>query len=507
MNRKVILCILDGWGIWPDGKGGDKFNGLEVATYWPELLKKYPHTQLQASESYVGLPDAQMGNSEVGHMAIGLGRVLMQDLPKIDQQFASGEIENSPLVLKAIEQLKSTQKPCHIMGLLSPGGVHSHMHHLAEAAKLLAKSGITVYVHGLLDGRDTPPQSAAIYVAEFLKAIAGYGKIHLATLGGRYYAMDRDNRWERIALAYDALVNGSAPKFSDGLQALHNSYAQKITDEFMVPVVHEAYPGMQDGDGLWMINFRSDRVRQILRSLLLGNFTQFKRARVAALGPTLAMNDYGEDLSPLIPSIFNKDTVDQSLGEVIANFSLKQLRVAETEKYAHVTFFLNGGRESPFVGEERAMIPSPNVATYDLQPEMSAVEVTQTVCTAMERDDLALIVVNYANTDMVGHTGIIAAIHRAVKCIDHCLKILEQKALEQNWVLLITADHGNVECMRETDGLTPHTAHTCNPVPFVQVNGPAQQLQPGTLADVAPTILEILKLAKPSKMTGKSLLC
>lgn len=506
MKRKVVLCILDGWGIGSN-VSSDKFDGLKAATYWPELLKKYPHTQLEASESHVGLPDAQMGNSEVGHMTIGLGRVLMQDLPKIDQQFSSREINNNPFILKAIEQLKNTQKPCHIMGLLSSGGVHSHVNHMSKAAKLLAKSGITVYVHGFLDGRDTPPQSAELYVAEFLKAIAGYSNIHLATLDGRYYAMDRDNRWERIELAYNALVNAGAPKFGNPMQAIHNSYAQNITDEFMVPTVHEAYPGMQDSDGLWMINFRSDRVRQILRSLLVSNFTQFKRERVVAFGPTLAMNDYSEDLSPLIPSIFSKDAVDQSLGEIIANSGLKQLRVAETEKYAHVTFFLNGGRESPFAGEERVMIPSPNVATYDLQPEMSATQVTQTICTAMERDDLAFIVVNYANTDMVGHTGVIAAIHQAVAFVDSCLKTLVQKAIEQNWVLLITADHGNVECMIDTDGLTPHTAHTCNPVPFVQVNGPVQQLRPGTLADVAPTILEIMNIVKPMEMTGKSLLC
>ncbi len=502
MKRKVVLCILDGWGIASDGK----YNGLQAATYWPELLKKYPHTQLQASESYVGLPDYQMGNSEVGHMTIGLGRVIFQDLPKIDQQFASGSINNNPSILKAIEQLKNSNKPCHVMGLLSPGGVHSHMRHMVNAAKLLAADGIKVFVHGFLDGRDTPPKSAAVYVEEFLKEIKDYPNLQLVSLCGRYYSMDRDNRWERIELAYDALVMAKAPKFEDAMHAIKNSYTEGVTDEFMKPSVHERYAGMQDGDGLWMINFRADRVRQLLRSLLLHDFKLFNRKQIVKFGSTLAMNDYSEDLSSLIPSIFTKVKAEKSLGEIIANQGLKQMRVSETEKYAHVTFFLNGGREKQFEGEERVMIPSPNVATYDLQPEMSAQKVTETVCAAMERDDLSLIVVNYANTDMVGHTGIIEAIHKAVSCVDNCLKTLEKKALEQDWVLLITADHGNVECMREVDGVTPHTAHTCNPVPLVQVNGPAKNLQKGTLADVAPTILDIMGIEQPAEMTGISCL-
>ncbi len=500
MKRKVVLCILDGWGI----TSTDKYNGLQAATYWPELLKKYPHTQLQASESYVGLPDLQMGNSEVGHMTIGLGRVIFQDLPKIDQQFADGSINNNQSVLKAIEQLKNSNKPCHVMGLLSPGGVHSHMRHMVHAAKLLAAAGIKVFIHGFLDGRDTPPQSAAAYVEDFLKEIQDYPNIKLASLCGRYYSMDRDNRWERSELAYDALVMANAPKFEDAIHAIKNYYTEGVTDEFMKPSVHASYPGMQDGDGLWMINFRADRVRQLLRSLLVDDFKLFNRKQIVKFSTTLAMNDYAEDLSRLIPSIFTKDKVEKSLGEIVANHGLKQMRISETEKYAHVTFFLNGGREQPFEGEERVMIPSPSVATYDLQPEMSAQKVTETVCNAMEKDDLSLIVVNYANTDMVGHTGVIEAIRKAVNCVDNCLKILEKKALEQDWVLLITADHGNVECMREVDGVTPHTAHTCNPVPLVQVNGPAKSLHKGTLADVAPTILDIMGIAQPVEMTGKS---
>jgi 2,3-bisphosphoglycerate-independent phosphoglycerate mutase len=503
VNRKVVLCILDGWGIEPN----EIFNGIKAAKHWPDFLQKYPHTQLQASDHYVGLPDGQMGNSEIGHMTIGLGRVLLQDLPKIDQAFSSGSLKANEQVLMAIKQLKDTQKPCHLVGLLSPGGVHSHMNHIIATAKLLADAGINVYVHGFLDGRDTPPKSAADYVNAFLKATSNYSNIRLASLGGRYFAMDRDNRWDRIQLAYKAIVQADAPMFSSAMQAVESSYGNGISDEFILPTIHKAYTGMQNGDGLWMINFRADRVRQFLRSLLVQDFCQFDRKKIIKFGPTLAMNEYADDLTPLIPSIFTKDAVNQSLGEIISNRDLKQLRVAETEKYAHVTFFLNGGREVPFQGEERVMIPSPQVATYDLQPEMSAAEVTKTVMQAMERDDLSLIVVNYANTDMVGHTGVIEAINKAVSYVDDCIKILEQKAIENDWILLVTADHGNAECMREDDKLTPHTAHTCNPVPFVVVNSTAKHLRTGTLADVAPTILNLMGIPQPQEMTGESLLC
>jgi 2,3-bisphosphoglycerate-independent phosphoglycerate mutase len=440
-------------------------------------------------------------------MTIGLGRVLMQDLPKIDQALSRGELKKNEKVLSAIEQLKKTQSPCHLMGLLSPGGVHSHMNHFVEVAKFLSDAGITVHVHGFLDGRDTAPKSAAGYVSEFLSVINRYSNVHLSTLGGRYFAMDRDNRWERIELAYKAVVQAKAPKFSNALQAIHTSYERDIVDEFMLPTISERYAGMQDGDGLWMLNFRSDRVRQLLRSFLVQDFCQFDRGNIVNFGPTLAMNEYAQDLNSLISSIFAKDMVDQSLGEVISKKGVKQLRIAETEKYAHVTFFFNGGQETPFLNEERIMIPSSKVATYDLQPEMSAVEVTQAVTNAMERQDLGLIVVNYANTDMVGHTGVMGATSKAVACVDSCIKILEEKAVKNNWVLLITADHGNAECMKEKDGITPHTAHTCNPVPFVLINGKESHLSDGSLADIAPTILSLLGIDQPKEMTGKSLLC
>lgn len=504
MHRKVVLCILDGWGIGLD----NSFNGIKAAKHWSTILEKYPNTQLQASDHYVGLPDGQMGNSEVGHMTIGLGRVVMQDLPKIDHAIAEKNLEQNSIVQNAIKQLKKTQKSCHVMGLLSPGGVHSHMNHMIYVAKLLDEAGITVHVHAFLDGRDTSPKSSTEYVKQFLKAIENHSNIHLASLSGRYFSMDRDNRWERTELAYKAIVQAQAPKFSSPIQAIENNYENGTTDEFITPVISEAYTGMQEEDGLWMVNFRSDRVRQILRSFLTSGFNEFKREKIIHFGPRLAMNEYAQDLTPLIPSVFEKNRVNQSLGEIISNLDLKQLRVAETEKYAHVTFFLNGGQEAPFKNEERILIPSPKVATYDLKPEMSAQEVTHAVTNAMEQKDLSLIVVNYANADMVGHTGNIEAVDHAIKCIDQCLKTLEEKALEHNWILIITADHGNAECMREKDELTMHTAHTCNPVPFVLINSNDKgSLKTGSLADIAPTILSIMNIEQPKEMTGKSLLC
>lgn len=504
MNRKVVLCILDGWGIGEH----NPFNGIDAAEYWPTILKRYPNTKLQASDHFVGLPDGQMGNSEVGHMTIGLGRVVMQDLPKIDHAITEGDLKKNPLIQNSIEQLKKTKKTCHIMGLLSPGGVHSHIDHIIYAAKLLSESGITTHVHGFLDGRDTSPKSASEYINKFLNAIKNHSNIHLSSICGRYFAMDRDNRWERTECAYKAIVEAETQLFHSPLQAIEKNYKQGITDEFVKPMVSKQYKGMQDGDGLWMINFRSDRVRQILRSLLMPDFNKFKREKIIHFGPTLAMNDYAQDLESHISAIFEKDPFNQSLGEVVSSLGLRQLRVAETEKYAHVTFFLNGGREEPFKNEERILIPSPKVSTYDLQPEMSAFEVTKAVTNSMKQKDLSLIVVNYANADMVGHTGNMEAVNQSIKCVDQCIKTLEQNAIKNDWVLIITADHGNAECMKESDGITAHTAHTRNFVPFVLMNFHKQSsLKPGTLADIAPTILDIMNITQPKEMTGRSLIC
>lgn len=503
MQKKVILCILDGWGVAPASDS----NGISVAKNWPELLKKYPNSTLEASESFVGLPETQMGNSEVGHMAIGLGRILLQDLPKIDNAFANGYVNNNSQVLEAIANLKASGKSCHVMGLLSPGGVHSHINHIKQAAILLAKQGIPVFIHAFLDGRDTPPKSAINYMDEFITAIGAFPLIKIASISGRYYAMDRDNRYERTEKAYQAIIAGNGLNFSDPLLAIKNSYNQGITDEFMVPHVNDEFNGAHSGDGLWMINFRSDRVRQLLKSLLFKEFSEFKREKIINFDQRLAMNEYADFLNPLISSIFTKDIISDGLGETLANNNLKQLRVAETEKYAHVTFFFNGGIEQPFNGEERILIPSPKVSTYDLQPEMSAHLVTEKVLNAMDRNDLSLIVVNFANADMVGHTGVVEAIKKAVQCLDDCVQKIVDKSLLTDWTMLITADHGNAESMQEADN-TPHTAHTCNPVPLVIINGDEDmRLANGTLADIAPTILSILNIKQPASMTGKILLC
>ncbi|MBM3633080.1 MAG: 2,3-bisphosphoglycerate-independent phosphoglycerate mutase [Alphaproteobacteria bacterium] len=502
----TILCILDGWGIAPVSQ----INGITAAytPAWNYILNTYPHAELQASELYVGLPPGQMGNSEVGHMTIGAGRVVLQDLPRIDQSLQNGTLESNPQFLEFISQLKKTGGTCHLLGLLSPGGVHSHQSHIESIVHLLFKHKIPVNIHAILDGRDTPPQSAYTYLQEF------FAKTNhtLSTIGGRYYAMDRDKRWDRIEKAYRCLTFGEGPRTQDPLALLKDLYNQGIGDEFIHPHCVNDYAGIMDGDGLFMLNFRADRVRQILSALLLPNFKDFDRGTPPRFSATLAMGDYAAELTPFIPALFPKEQATSPLGAVVAAAGLNQLRIAETEKYAHVTFFLNGGREEVFPGEDRVMIPSPDVATYDLKPEMSAKEVTDKVVEAITTKcadhPYSLIVINYANTDMVGHTGIQEAIVKAVETIDHCLSRLEVAAKDAGYALIITADHGNVEQMiNETTGEV-HTAHTCNPVPFVLINGPKSitHVANGQLSDIAPTILTLLDLPIPEDMTGKSLL-
>ncbi len=392
MSKKALLMILDGWGL------GDKSKADIISStptpFMDSLYANYPNSHLLASGEDVGLPQGQMGNSEVGHLNIGAGRVVFQDLVKINIACRDNSILENPAIVKAYSYARDNKKKIHFLGLVSDGGVHSHNSHLYALLQLAKQEGVeNVFVHAFLDGRDVPPSSAADYLAELEAKLKEIGVGKIATISGRYYAMDRDKRWDRVQKAYNAIALGEGVKQASSELAIKNSYIEGANDEFMKPTVHENYTGMQDGDGLWMINFRADRVRQLLRGLLLHDFNLFNRKQIVKFGPTLAMNDYAEDLSPLIPSIFTKTKVEKSLGEIIADYGLKQMRVAETEKYAHVTFFLNGGREKPLEGEERVMIPSPNVATYDLQPEMSAQKVTETVCAAMERDDLSLIVI------------------------------------------------------------------------------------------------------------------
>lgn len=502
----VILCILDGWGIG----ASTATNGIEQARtpVWDRWMRDYPHAQLQASEEFVGLPEGQMGNSEVGHMTIGSGRVVLQELPRITQALAEGTVENLLAFQTFIQKLKVSQGTCHLMGLMSPGGVHSHQDHLTLLAKLIAGHDIPVKIHAFLDGRDTPPQSAAGYLEQFMEAASSHPLVQLATFGGRYFAMDRDKRWDRIAAAYGAVVFGKGLPCDGPVKMLHTFYHHNEGDEFIPPHVLPGYNGMKDGDGLMMANFRADRVRQLLTALLDPDFTAFDRGTPIQFAATLGMGEYSEDLSPLIPPLFEKDQLENTLGAVVAHAGLKQLRIAETEKYAHVTFFFNGGREELFPGEDRVLVQSPHVATYDLQPEMSALEVTDKVIEAIKSDQYALIVINYANTDMVGHTGVQEAIVKAVETVDLCLGRLEQAALQAGYSLLVTADHGNAEQMIDETTGAVHTAHTCNPVPIVVVNHPkiGHHLKNGSLYDIAPTVLEIMGLEKPREMTGESLI-
>jgi 2,3-bisphosphoglycerate-independent phosphoglycerate mutase len=470
-------------------------------------MRDCPHGLIDASELHVGLPQGQMGNSEVGHMNIGAGRVVMQDLPRIDTAVAQGEIKANPAMTGFIAKLKASGGTCHLMGLMSPGGVHSHQHHIAALARILDEAGVPVAIHAFLDGRDTPPSSARGFVADFLAAISGLRHVTIATIGGRYYAMDRDKRWERVALAYDALVDAKGETATTPLAAIDAAYGRSETDEFVKPTAVAGYRGMKDGDGLLMANFRADRARQILTALLDPTFDAFARPRTVRFAAALGMSEYSTALNAFMTTLFPAERLSHVLGAVVAEAGLTQLRIAETEKYAHVTFFLNGGEETLFPGEERILVPSPKVATYDLQPEMSAFEVTDKLVAAIRGGKFDFIVVNYANTDMVGHTGDLKAAIKAVETVDVCLGRLRDAVTEQGGAMLITADHGNAETMQDPETGEPHTAHTLNRVPLVLVNGTsAKKLRDGRLSDIAPTLLSLMGLRLPAEMTGRSLI-
>ncbi|MSO84544.1 MAG: 2,3-bisphosphoglycerate-independent phosphoglycerate mutase [Rhodospirillales bacterium] len=504
--RPVVLCVLDGWG--ERGPAADNAIALAKMPNWNRYLGAAPRARLDASALEVGLPEGQMGNSEVGHMSLGAGRVVMQELPRIGQAVKTGALARHPRLLEFIAALKKSGGVCHLMGLLSPGGVHAHQDHIAALAKIVAAADVPVAVHAFLDGRDTPPQSALDYLAGFEADLAGTNNVRVATVTGRYWAMDRDHRWERVEKAFFALAEGKGEKAETPRAAIEVAYGRGETDEFILPSVIGAYAGMKDGDGLLMANFRADRVREILAALAVPAFSAFARPRRPRFAALAGMTGYSAELDPLFPALFVTENLTRILGEVVADAGLKQLRIAETEKYAHVTFFLNGGREREFPGEERILVPSPRVATYDLQPEMAADEVTDRLVAAIASGRFDLIVVNYANGDMVGHTGILAAAIQAAETVDRCLGRIERAAIEAGGALLITADHGNCEQMLDPETGQPHTAHTLNRVPVILVNGPpgAGRLRDGRLSDVAPTVLELMGLAQPREMTGQSLL-
>jgi 2,3-bisphosphoglycerate-independent phosphoglycerate mutase len=525
-----LLCILDGWGWRPDHAEDNAIAAAKAPNY-AKMLGECPHALLQTSGNAVGLPKGQMGNSEVGHMNIGAGRVVAQDLPRIDVAIEDGSLALRPVLLALIDKLKSTkgavhvmgqerrrepERPkkeivpphaVHVMGLLSPGGVHSHQGHIAALVKILSGAGLPVFVHPFLDGRDTPPRSARGFLEKFLKDIEGLAGVRLATLSGRYYAMDRDKRWDRVEKAFAAIANAEGRRFDDVFAALDASYAADIGDEFVVPCVLGDYAGVEDGDGLLFANFRADRAREISAALLDKGFDGFARPRLPAFAAATALTEYSDALKPLMTAIFPPEDVRDTLGEVIAARHLKQLRIAETEKYAHVTFFLNGGREEQFEGEDRILVPSPKVATYDQKPEMSAPELTGKLETAIGSGQYDLIVCNYANPDMVGHTGVMQAAVAAVDTIDQCLGRLRAAIQKAGGVMLVTADHGNIEMMKDPVTHEPHTAHTTLDVPIILVGGAVgAALQNGRLADVAPTLLDLMGLPKPGLMTGHSLL-
>ena len=501
--RPVILCVLDGWGERAERDN----NAIALANTpnWDRFGESYRQARLEASGEQVGLPAGQMGNSEVGHMNLGAGRPVLQDLPRINKAIAKNMVTDIPALRNFIASLKRSGGAAHLMGLISPGGVHSHQGHVAHLANLLANDDIPVTVHAFLDGRDTPPRSALEYMRVFQEAAPG---VRIGTVIGRYYAMDRDNNWDRISHAYAALANGKGAPVETALSGIQASYDRGESDEFLQPSVVDGYDGMRDGDGVLIANFRADRIREISTALLDPEFAQIPDRKLIQFAAATGITSYSEALDTHLTVVFPAQQIENVLGEVVSNANLRQLRIAETEKYAHVTFFLNGGEERKFDGEDRILIPSPKVATYDLRPEMSAPELTDRLVAEIEDGTHDLIVVNFANTDMVGHTGVLEAAVRAVEAVDHCLGRLEAVVQAVGGVMIVTADHGNAELMLDAKTGQAHTAHTMNKVPVFVVSNVlhVQELRDGRLADIAPTLLDLLEIAQPAEMTGQSLI-
>ena len=498
----VLLIILDGFGHREECE----HNAICQARKpnWNVLWQTHPHTFIDASEKWVGLPRNQMGNSEVGHMNIGAGRVVYQDYTRIEHAIETGEFARNPALLKAIETARAGA--LHVLGLVSPGGVHSHESQIHAMIEMAARGGAKeILVHAFLDGRDTPPKSAEASLVTLEKKCAALGRARIASICGRYYAMDRDNRWERVRPAYELITEGKAEyRAATAVVALRAAYGRGETDEFVKATVVGNPAPMKDGDAVVYMNFRADRARQLIRALTDPAFKGFERARFPKLGYVCTLTSYGEDFSH-VPAAFPPQSVDCGFGEYISAKGLRQLRIAETEKYAHVTYFFNGGVEQPYPGEDRILVPSPKVATYDLKPEMSAYEVTDKLVEAIGSRRYHAIVCNYANSDMVGHTGNFDAAKRAIETLDACIARVVAAARAHGGEVVITADHGNAERMHDDATGQPHTAHTLNLVPLVYVGRPATLLDGGALQDVAPTLLAMMGLPRPPEMTGKPL--
>lgn len=501
-NAPVALIIMDGYG---NGDTHDVHNAIQIAKtpVIDGLKQKYPNTHINASGEYVGLPDGQMGNSEVGHTNIGAGRIIYQALTRITKAIKDGDFFENKALVSVAEAAKKNGGALHLMGLVSPGGVHSHSQHLYGLLQFAKNHGLDkVYVHAFLDGRDVDPSSAAEYVAELQAKIDEIGCGEIATVSGRYYAMDRDKRWERVQKAYDAIAKGEGVAAEDAVEAIKASYAQEVTDEFVVPVVVGKYAGISAGDSAIFFNFRPDRARELTHAFTDDKFEGFPRKEVKL--PFATMTQYEEGLN--VEVAYPPETIENTLGAVIAKNGMTQLRIAETEKYAHVTFFFNGGVEEPYQGEDRILVPSPKVATYDLQPEMSAIEVTDKVVDAIKSGKYDFIILNYANGDMVGHTGVIEAAVKAVETVDTCVGRFVDAIREAGGEVCITADHGNADQMVDPETGAPFTAHTTNPVPFIVVSDRVGWIaSDGALCDIAPTLLTLAGMEIPAEMTGSSL--
>lgn len=506
MNNRVLLCIMDGWGISKDSP--EDATKTANTPNFDKLKKEEKYTQIFADGEHVGLPEGQMGNSEVGHLNLGAGRVVYQELTRINKAIKDGTFFKNEEFLKAVQHVKDNDSALHLYGLVSTGGVHSSLNHIFALIKLAADNGLKkVYVHAFLDGRDTPPQSAAGFLAQVEEELKKYNLPPIATISGRYYAMDRDNRWDRVEKAYNALLlgEGNCAKTSD--EAIKASYDAGVTDEFVIPtVIGGEESRIHDNDAIIFFNFRPDRAREITRAMTFENFDGFNRKAVRKNLYYVCFTQYDETFP--LPVAFKPETLTNILGDVLDQHGIKQFRTAETEKYAHVTFFFNGGVEEPNKLETRVLVASPKVATYDLQPEMSANEVCENVLKALDNPEYGFILVNFANPDMVGHTGVFNAAVKAIETVDKCVGKIADKAKQNGVTMLLTADHGNAECMEDPTTHKPFTAHTTNPVPFLVINDKdVKELKTtGALCDVAPTVLDILGIEKPAEMTGESLI-
>jgi len=504
MRKQLTMVIMDGYGLTGPSAGNAVANASTPVL--DELFKTCPNTTLSASGEDVGLPDGQMGNSEVGHTNIGAGRVVYQDLPKITREIQLGTFFENEALIKAIDSCKANDSTLHLLGLVSPGGVHSHINHLFGLLEMAKRNDLKkVYVHCFMDGRDVPPDSGKESIEALVQKCSQLGIGKIATIMGRFYAMDRDNRWERVEQAYNTMVFGEAEYQPDPVLAMQESYDNEVYDEFVVPVVCDREGMIKPDDSIIFFNFRPDRAREITRAFVDDDFQGFKRRNGRFPLTYVCMTQYDETIKGVCIA-YPPDFPDQTFGETISQQGLKQIRIAETEKYAHVTFFFNGGIEQPFEGEERILIPSPKeFPTYDLIPEMSARKVAQAACEEILSGKHDVIIINFANCDMVGHTGIYEAAVTAVETVDECVGQVKDAVMKMNGCLIVTSDHGNAEIMIAEDGVSRHTAHSTNPVPFI-VFGEDVKLRPGRLADISPTLLELLELKQPEVMTGESLI-